>query len=167
MLVLTGTASATDGGKGHDKDACQQGSATGDGTTSALGAPANKFLFNLCRTGPQKTDVTGYFQAAVVLSAGIVQVQGPVTCAVFDGKTVSFFYPFNDKSIDPTGLNGILIVATDGGPTPADDKLGFTIGPNALIGNCDFSTPQAQVARNVTALPLLEGQVVVNPPKKS
>lgn len=161
LMALTGTASA-DGS--HEDQKCAEGEAKGDGTTvTPGGVPFATFKFTVCRNGPDTHDVSGYFAGAASLSGGAIAPQGPVTCADFDEDTVSFLYPLNDKS-EPPAIRGmeILIVATDGGPSPADDKVGNAgpLPPAAFGGNCDLTSPQATFAK-ANALPLGEGQVTV------
>ena len=161
MLALVGTAGA-DERHGDDKN-CAFGEAEGDAAAGVGTVPIFAPTFNLCRTGPAESDVTGYFAATVVPSGGLVAPQGPVTCAAFDGDTVSFLYPLNEKSNPPAlAGNGILIVAKDGGAT--GDEIGF-FGPAPLIafqGNqCGFSTLPSTVGRNFAKLPVVTGDVTV------
>ena len=172
MMTLTGTALAWDGHDGHDKDkGCSFGQAVGDAQAGpTAGVPVFAPKFTLCKTGPADTDVTGYFAASVVPSGGLIAPQGPVTCAAFDGKTVSFLYPLNEKTSPPVppNLTAILIVAKDGGPNGAGDTVGF-FGPAPIVAfggnNCSFSTLPSAVAGNITMLPLVSGDVTVEPPK--
>lgn len=162
MLALVGTSGADEG---HGKDGCSP-SAKGDGTAVAPGGvPFASPVFDLCKTGPADTDVRGYFKALVTLTGGAINVQGPVTCAAFDGKTVSFLYPLNEQSSPPLVGTAILVVAKDGGPNPADDAVGFA-GPlpiAAFGGNvCDLQTLPAQVASNIVTLPLGSGFITVD-----
>lgn len=169
MMTLTGTALAWDGHDGHDKDkGCAFGQASGDAAAGPFaGAPLFAPKFTLCRTGPAETDVTGYFSANVVPLGQFVAPQGPITCAAFDGNTVSFLYPLNEKS-NPAVLAGtaILIVAKDGGDS--GDEIGF-VGPAPLPvfgGNqCGFATLPSTLARNFIKLPVVSGGVTVEPPK--
>ena len=93
MLATTGTALAWDGHDGgHDKDkGCSFGKAFGDAQAGpAAGVPVFAPKFDLCKTGPADTDVTGYFSANVVPLGQFVAPQGPITCAAFGGNNCSF-----------------------------------------------------------------------------
>ena len=158
-LVMTGSASAhgISPAWGHGND-CDAGRATGDGAS-----PLAAFTFTVCANGQDPHDVSGYFQAAGNFgTGGLIAPQGPVTCAVFKGDTVSFLYPLvGDKPPFPPNSTSILIVATKGG-VGTGGKIGF-IGPAPTVAfgnNCDFQSLPVTVGQ-VAQLPLTAGSIDV------
>jgi hypothetical protein len=153
-LGLAGTAFAADTAD-QPADSCPFGQATGDGTSVLPGAGATVFAykFDVCRTGPKPTDVTGHFAASTPMDplGQIPAPQGPVTCAEISDRTASFYYVLDEKSAPPQLAGTVILVhSEDGGAT---DKQGFTGPlPEAAFTGCAAGTPQS-VAAAATGLP--------------
>lgn len=158
-LMMAGSASAhpSSSSWGHQSN-CDAGRATGDGAF-----PLATFTFTVCADGQDPHDVSGYFQAAGNFgSSALIAPQGPVTCAVVKGDTVSFLYPLvGNKPPLPPSSTSILIVATKGG-VGTGGKIGFVgPAPTAAFGNnCDFQSLPAAVGQ-VTQLSLTAGSIDV------
>lgn len=151
-LAFTGTAAAAPGPPGN----CTIGTAKGKGTSTTDGRPL-AFDFTVCERGPAATDTSGQYTARSDVGP---PSQGRVLCADLNDHTMAFLYALDGTS-GPAGQQ-VLVVISDGGPKPADDRIGF-LGPmpaQDFKNGCGLGTKQAQTVTQ-TWQPLSGGGITV------
>lgn len=134
---------------------CGIGEARGKGVAPSNGSPV-AFDFSVCEEGPLATDTTGRF------ARDASGRRDPVRCADLNERTMAFLYALDDGAPVADRGKQVLVVVTDGGPRPADDRIAFTEprSASAFPDGCGLGSRPAQELTQRWQ-PLSEGEITV------
>jgi hypothetical protein len=154
LLSWGGSASATPAAPAAP-GGCDIGSAQGRGSAMVDGKRLT-FDLNVCEKGPKATDTGG--RATVDGAAGAVQ------CTDMNAHTMAFLYALD---AGPDKGKQVLVVISDGGRSPAADRIGRTEPRSAqdFKNGCGLGDKAAQAVTQKWQ-PLADGDVVVTLNKK-